>query len=733
MLEQGHRAAGLLAWLCAMYVSGAFAAGPRSLPIGDLPHDRRLGELQHLDGNFPFRVPATRSEWEQRAAELRRRVSVAAGLWPLPERTPLNAVIHGRVERAGFTVEKVYVESVPGHFVTGLLFRPVGQTGRVPGVLCPHGHGGRLHDHGDAIRQLIADGEERFEDCGRFPKLSLCVQLARMGCVAFSYDMLGYADSVQIPSSVAHGYSKPRPEMEGKQEWGFYSPQAELRLQSVLGLQTWNSVRALDFLCSLPDVDATRIGVTGGSGGGTQTILLAAIDPRPMAVFPQGMVSTSMQGGCTCENGCLLRIGTGNVELAALFAPKPQGMTAADDWTKEMMNQGYPELQQLYGMLGARENVLCQPLLHFPHNYNYVTRGIMYRWFNKHLRLGLPEPIVEEHWEPLTPSEWTVWDAEHPQPAGGPEYERALNEYLAEQSVRQLAGLQIKDAESLRKFREVVGGAWGTILDRGLAKPDDVERHKLHKADRAGYLEFADVVRFGVHGEELPVVFLFPTAKEWNKQVVIWLTGDGKEGLFDVNGGPRPEIRRLLESGASIVTADLLYQGEFLPDGRPIHQTRTVNTDRAFAGFTLGYNHSLFVQRVHDVLTLVSYVKHDTHAAEQVHLVGMGAAGPIVAAARLPLGSAVARVCVDNADFRFADLTSCRDVNFVPGAVKYGDLPALLALSAPHPIWLATSAPAPDVVSAAYSAAGAGDRVSVFHGQPAETVVGAVDWLLLQD
>ncbi len=130
--------------------------------------------------------------------------------------------------------------------------------------------------------------------------------------------------------------------------WGFYSPQADLRLQSIMGLQTWNAIRSLDFLASLPDVDPDRLAVTGGSGGGTQTILLGAIDDRVKVGFPNGMVSTSMQGGCYCENCNLLRIDTGNVELAALFAPKPQAMTAADDWTKEMMTDGYPELQRIY-------------------------------------------------------------------------------------------------------------------------------------------------------------------------------------------------------------------------------------------------------------------------------------------------------------------------------------------------------------------------------------------------
>ena len=353
-------------------------ANHRVFDAGQQPNDVRLKEPIDLNGYFPFVVPPTRAAWEQRQAELKQRVLVATGLWPMPEKTPLNRVIHGKVVRDGFTVEKVYFQSLPGHYVTGLLFRPESPSdSKRPAVLCPHGHGGRQQDYGeDKMDALIASGAELHLESGRFPKLARCAQLARMGCVTFIFDMLGYVDSLQISYELGHRYADRRPEFETNDSWGFYSPQAEARMHSIMGLQTWNGVRALDFLASLPDVDPTRIAITGGSGGGTQTILLGAIDDRHIASFPNGMVSTSMQGGCTCENCSLLRIGTGNVELAALFAPRPQAMTAADDWTKDMMTKGYPELQQLYSMLDAPDNVYCEPMLHFPHNYNAVTRSI---------------------------------------------------------------------------------------------------------------------------------------------------------------------------------------------------------------------------------------------------------------------------------------------------------------------------------------------------------------------
>src|SRR4029450_11789206 len=137
------------------------------------------------------------------------------------------------------------------------------------------------------------------------------VHLARLGVVTYLFDMVGYADSVQISRAVAHDFSAARPHMETADAWGFFSPQAELRLQTIMGLQAWNAIRALDYLASRDDVDTRRIGVTGESGGGTQTFILGALDDRPAALFPAVMVSTEMQGGCTCENASYLRLEIG--------------------------------------------------------------------------------------------------------------------------------------------------------------------------------------------------------------------------------------------------------------------------------------------------------------------------------------------------------------------------------------------------------------------------------------
>jgi len=302
--------------------------------------DGRLAPPKDLNGYFPFTPPATKEGWNDRSKQVRTQTQVALGLWPMPEKTPLNAVAHGKIERDGYTIEKVYFASMPGHYVSGNLYRPTAKSeGKRPAILNPHGHwaNGRLCEIPDAqAKKDVESGGEGTLESAKYHLQAKCAQLARLGYVTFHYDMVGYADSKAIPHTN-----------------GFRDAEAELRLQSFMGLQTWNSIRALDFLLSLPDVDPARIGVTGASGGGTQTFILCAVYDRPAAAFPAVMVSTAMQGGCVCENCSYLRVGTGNIELAGLFAPKPLAMSAANDWTIEIEKKGLPELRQLYALLGV--------------------------------------------------------------------------------------------------------------------------------------------------------------------------------------------------------------------------------------------------------------------------------------------------------------------------------------------------------------------------------------------
>src|SRR5438552_11503495 len=217
------------------------AAAPRVLPQGKLPNDIRLEPLKDLDGYFPFTPPASKAAWEKRAERVRRQILLSQGLWPMPTKAPLNPVIHGKIDRGEYTVEKAYFESAPGFFVTGNLYRPKNVTGKAPGVLFAHGHWADARLSESAAAELwreLAEGEERFEQGGRSRFQSMCVQLARMGCVVWQWDMLSDSDSVQFSRQLVHGFAKQRPEMNTVEGWGRYSPQAEAHLQSIMGLLT---------------------------------------------------------------------------------------------------------------------------------------------------------------------------------------------------------------------------------------------------------------------------------------------------------------------------------------------------------------------------------------------------------------------------------------------------------------------------------------------------------------
>ena len=726
-------------------------AAPRALPPGEIPADSRLGALKNLDGYFPFKPSASPEEWKPRAEFVRRQILVSQGLWPMPTRTPLNAVIHSKRDMGDYTIENVYFESYPGHYVTGNLYRPAGDAlkhaekhattaGKFPGVLCPHGHwnNGRMLDQGAATAKKQSEAGEEFSlASGHSPLQARAIHLARLGCVVFFYDMLGYADSIQFPQHRPGVRAHMASDKIG--EWGFNSPQAELHLQNMMGLQTYNSVAALDFIASLPDVDPKRLACTGASGGGTQTMLLGAIDDRLTTAFPAVMVSTAMQGGCNCENAPYLRVNTGNIEFAAMMAPRPVSMSAANDWTKDMMTKGYPELQQHFKMLSVPDHVECVAYLQYGHNYNYPSRQVMYKWFNKHLKLGHEKPELERDFKFQTPAQLSVWNDENPKPTGdkvGEAHEKSLLKSMTQDRLKQLADLEPTDEASLTRFKYVIGGGWDVLIGRQV-RHKSVEWELKNKTLRDGVLEMTGLLHDREKGEQVPALFLYPK-QNWNKKVVIWIDGrEGKAALYQNDGKLRPDVLAILAKGTSICAIDLLHTGEHLKEGQqpPAKQTVFGYGDgkqpwMKFSGYTYGYNHTLFARRVHDVLTAISLVQNHERTPDSIDLIGVNGAGPITLAARAQAGNLIRRCAVDTEGFRFAKITEVDDVNFVPGAATYADLPGLMALSAPGELWVAGEGKTlPAVVTKAFSAGGKKDALSAFDGK-AETMVGdAVKWL----
>lgn len=676
----------------------------RVLADGEKSKDARLGKPKTLNGYFPMTVPKTLAEWEKRRTELREQVQVANGLWPMPPKTPLEPVIHGKIERDGYTIEKVYFASLPGHYVCGNLYRPTGKEGKLPAVLCPHGHwaNGRFFDAGETEGdKQIKQGAEKFIEGARYPLQARCVQLARMGCVVFFYDMIGYADSKPI-----------------KHREGFVDVDAELRLQSFMGLQTWNSIRALDFLLSLPEVDAKRVGVTGASGGGTQTFILGAIDDRPAVAFPAVMVSTAMQGGCICENCSYLRIDAGNIDLAGLFAPRPLAMSGAKDWTVDIETKGLPELKALYRLYGKEDDVLAKCYPEFGHNYNQVSRELMYSWFNRHLKLGFKEPIQEKPFKPVPPAELSVFDVQQPMPKDAASAE-TVRKYLAVTSDKQLAALKPKDEASLKEYQRVFGTALRSLLVGGLPESAAVEQKAIGGEEIRGGVSYRKFLlgRKG-SGEQIPALRV--QGKDFDGTVVVWVHADGKRSLFTQNG-LSGEARKLLDGKAAILAIDAFETGELKGDKlMPIEK---------FAGYTFGYNRPLLANRVRDILSAVAAARGD-EKTKKLHLVGFDAAGPWVLLARALCGDAVTRTAADVNGFRFDDVKSTDHEMMLPGALKYGGLPALAALASPGELLVHNhrGTGLGGWFKPAYDAAKAADKLHMDGARQSNQAI--VDWLL---
>ena len=388
--------------------------------------DRRNRLTPDTDTHVVLPTFAGRAEWEAHRDRVQRQILRAAGLDPMPARTPLSPRRFGRLERSGYTVEKVVLETWPGFFLAGNLFLP-SAPGPHPAVVSPHGH----WTYGRLEHSAVASVPARAQ------------QLARQGHVVFIYDMVGYADTTQIP----HSFGGPAEHL-----WAF----------GPLGLQLWNSLRVVDFLESLPEVDRTRIGATGASGGATQVFLLAAVDDRIAYAAPVNMVSAYMQGGSACENAPGLRHGLSNLDIIAAMAPRPMLLVSASgDWTRHAPDEEVPAIRRIYDLYGAGQHLTAQ---HFdaPHNYHQGSREAVYQFLNTQA-FGRAEAVRESGVRVEALPDMLAW-AGQSRPPGAADLP-AL--FLSWRDAARRQAEATADPQVLRsRLAAVTGAAWPTPVSR---------------------------------------------------------------------------------------------------------------------------------------------------------------------------------------------------------------------------------------------------------------------------
>ena len=637
---------------------------PAAVVAGQLPQSDHRHVIRHTNMHYKMPEYSSVEAWKQRAAFLRKRILHSAGLVPLPEKKALNAQVFGRVQRKGCITEKVLLETYPGFFLGGNLYRPIARSGRYPGVVSPHGHWryGRLADR----------------PIGSVP--ARAITLARQGYVVFTYDMVGYGDTVQLP----HGFGDKRKEL-----WGV----------NVLGLQLWNSISALDFLSSLPYVDPRRLAVTGASGGATQAFLLSAVDDRVRYTAPVNMISANMQGGSVCENAANLRLDTFNVELAALMAPRPMLIVSATgDWTRNTPTNEFPAIRKIYALFDAEDEVESVQF-DSPHNYHRESREAVYAFFGKRMQgNGNPAAFKEMPFRvPPLNTMLSLWGREPPKRAVD------LATFVSDrmqQAKTQIASLVPSDADSLRRSRELLREQLTFSIMAALPPANELASDPLSSLPNGEVL----VIGRREQGDRVPAVLLRPRRAKTSVAPTLIVHPEGTAWVMSSSESLDGFVRALLNRGGVVMGIDAFQTGRAkkTPDGSKRFFTTFNRTDDA--------------NRVQDILTALTYLRTRSNS-QQVNLVGIGRAG-VWALFAAAFAEGPVDVVADLDGFAADSDEEFERKFFIPGLRKAGDFRSAAVLLPPGRTLLYHAAPSfpTEWFEASFQAAGARDDLEVRTG-----------------
>ncbi len=576
--------------LHGLLTAGLIVAGLALVPAGEAqPH-------RHLDQHHELETYDNLDAWLGRAGWMRDHIRVSNGLMPMPARTPLNAQLSEPVAGDGYRVRSLVLETLPGFYLTGTLYAPEGD-GPFPGVLSPHGHW----------------TAGRFEDGEQASIPGRALSLARRGFVVLSYSMIGYNET---EDHVPHRFDD-----EQYRLWGF----------SAMGLQTWNSLRALDYLVTLPEVDPDRIGMTGASGGGTQTFLLTAIDDRVRVSAPVNMISAHFQGGCICENAPLLRQGLHNVEVGALAAPRPLLLVSTSgDWTANTPETEFPFVRRVYGLFDRADRV-ANNHFDYPHNYNRDSREAVYAWFSRWLN-------DEEDASPEAGFTVPVLDAMRAELPGTPRSVDALFQYVRARENARVVNSRPASWSELYAYRNTFGKALGHI--------------------------FHTDIRYDLDLEISP-----PADRTESTEAVLIVHDDTPESRRQADRA----AARAAEQGRLVATFAPELAGDSAPPPDSVDYWSTYNPTPS--------------QRAVQAIIQAAKTVHEREDVTAVDLRGLGAAGPLTLLARSQ-APFVRNASVDFGGVAFESDDDFLDHASIPLVRKAGDFKTAAAAVAPAPLTL---------------------------------------------
>lgn len=615
------------------------------LADGERLQDRRMTDLKTHDTPWTFQKPASLDEWKNKRDRIRRKILISCGLWPMPESGQLKYEIFEKKENEDYTVEKVLLETFPGYYATGNLYRPkpdpANPSRRYPGVLCPHGHWTNARLAHTADDSVLA---------------ARSISFARQGYVCFAYDMVGYSDNKAL---LDHNFGGRREAL-----WGIIPA----------GFQLYTSLKALDFLRSLPDVEPKRIACTGASGGGTQTFLLYAVDERIKAAAPVNMISAHMQGGCKCENAPQLRLDINNMDIGATMAPRPLMLVCATgDWTKNTPEVEYPAIRSIYELY-RKPDLVAYHLVDAEHNYNKESRQAVYNWFARVFYHDRPQSDFVEKDYVMDPTPDLSVFAKHPIP------EDALKPEQLFEALRVSREKQLWDY--LEKFKpsamEIYSEAYRETL--AVKEPEFTEISTSHN-QRIPQGE-ATVEKFLLEnestGQAVPAVLWTPGKLDNQREIgaVLLIHPEGKSGLIGEGGILKEPAARHIEKGIPVLSIDCLGTGEFIRDASWTARAKAQSAT-GYAHFAT-YNLTDTAGRVQDILLAETWIAKKF--GKPAKIIGLpGAGGWVLLAHGLAENSMENEADLSNLDFS-NDHCFVEDL-YIPNLRRCGDFATSILLA----------------------------------------------------
>lgn len=594
----------------------------------------------------------TPDDVRRRQQLLKTRMIEALG--GFPDKTPLKPQIVGKVQRDGYSIEKVIYESRPNHHVTATLYLPDGK-GPHPGCIMPIGH---------SMNGKAADYIQRGS-----------ILLVKNGIAVLAYDPIGQGERRQLLDDAGKSLIS-----NSTNEHTLIGVGALLVGTSTATYRIWDGIRSLDYLASRPEIDPNRLGCTGCSGGGTLTSYLMALDDRIACAAPSCYI-TSLErlfatiGPQDAEQNIpgQVALGIEHADFLTMRAPRPTLLaTATQDffdiqgsWTT------FREATQIFGLMGHAERVNLVEY-NTKHGYPKPQREAVTRWMSRWL-LDKDVAIVE-------PEITIAKDADLQCTRSGQVLEDlkgksafALNAELEAKLAKQRAaklGKQSRE-DTLKEVRRLIG------------VPEKIQPAKIKGSDRDGGVEH---IQFETEpGVRVPAR-LFGTAKKNPKAMVLLVQG------HETNAAARSVISKLVEAGNHVLAMDLRGMGDTSPTA-PTDKPSYFGYDYKESFISLHLNRPLLGQRTYDLLSIVEHFKQPMHLIDPPPLfqvVGIGSAAPIVlhAAALDPRIESVVleKSLVSWSDVVRSPISFNQLTNVVPGALKAYDLPDLATLIAPRPL-----------------------------------------------